>query len=570
MSLSLPESLGVLMPDGNVKRIFLQDYVRGVVAGALPADAPLEGMKALAVAARTFAASTHRHEDRNADVCTTRHCQAWSERANPRAARAVIETRDVVLVFRDAFIQAFYFEHCDGKTRDAKGVLLDAPPYLQSVPCPCGFAALKGHGIGMCLRGMLAMARLGERHDSILTHYYSGVSLHEVGREGTVAARTNRVTLPASRPARGNVENAGGALRATQRTPSPTSLAGTEPTQPAAAPESASAAADPKPPRKTIAPRRVVRKKPEAPETPAASSPVSPAPAPESVPAARQAPPAPAPEPVPVARQAPPSPAPESVSAARQEPPSPAPEPVVTLGDAHSREEDDLFFFLTVEDAEPSRTAGNTTPPVAAPPASMPEEMPAAADLEAFVTPPPSMPEEVPSASELDFLAPPSSLPEDVLGAPPEEFLHAAHSVEPNLGEFLPPVEKFYTPLDAPPTMPEAMPTFNTERADEMPFAWVAPPPLQENAYAVKPPQLLMDVLPGPRVIAGNLPKAGMMVTIRDGRGNSVVTVSGAARQYGSGGFEAPLTDDGAYHVKFDGTELDVKLENETVFLYYS
>lgn len=54
-----------------------------------------------------------------------------------------------------------------------------------------------------------------------------------------------------------------------------------------------------------------------------------------------------------------------------------------------------------------------------------------------------------------------------------------------------------------------------------------------------------MDSLPGPRIIAGNLPNAGMLVTIRDARGNSIVTVSGVAKQHGSGGFEAPLTDDG-------------------------
>lgn len=181
------------------------------------------------------------------------------------------------------------------------------------------------------------------------------------------------------------------------------------------------------------------------------------------------------------------------------------------------------------------------------------------------------MPEELPTASELDFLAPPSSLPEDELGAPPLEFLKpAAHSVEPNLDEFIPPVEKFFAPLDAPPSMPEAMPTFSARAADETPIAWATPPPLQENVYGVHPPQLLMDTLPGPRVIAGNLPKVGMLVTIQDARGNSTVTVSGTAKQYGSGGFEAPLTDDGAYNVKFDGTDLDVKLENETVFIYYS
>src|SRR5581483_8858754 len=174
---TIPEVIRVLLPNGSVKTLLLEDYLRGVTAAALPADAPLEAMKALAVAARTFAATTHRHLDQYADVCTTRHCQVWSERANPRAARAVLETRSIVAVQNGKLIDAFYFDHCDGKTRDAAGVLINPPPYLKSVPCPCGSVARKGHGIGMCQRGMLVMARLGESYAYILKHYYTGITL---------------------------------------------------------------------------------------------------------------------------------------------------------------------------------------------------------------------------------------------------------------------------------------------------------------------------------------------------------------------------------------------------------
>jgi hypothetical protein len=61
-----------------------------------------------------------------------------------------------------------------------------------------------------------------------------------------------------------------------------------------------------------------------------------------------------------------------------------------------------------------------------------------------------------------------------------------------------------------------------------------------------------------------------MLITVRDALGNTIVTVSGVAKHYGAGGFEAPLTDDGAYHVKFDGVEMDVQVSSETVFIYYS
>lgn len=261
MSLALPPALALQLPDGTIKRILLEDYLRGVVAAALPADAPLEAMKALAVAARTFAATTHRHAEHHADVCTTRHCQAWSERANPRAARAVLETRGMVAMFDDKLIEAFYFEHCDGKTREAKGVLMDAPPYLKSVACPCGFASMKGHGIGMCQRGMLAMARFGERYDLILKHYYSGIALQALGTAETTgeSQRASQSPAPAAKHLPTSIKREAPELKR--------DVAGVMPEKPA---------------RKTIAPRRAARPKIEQPpETPSAPPETPPVAAPE-------------------------------------------------------------------------------------------------------------------------------------------------------------------------------------------------------------------------------------------------------------------------------------------------
>lgn len=571
MSLALPESLGLLLPDGTIRRILLEDYLRGVVAATLPADAPLEAMKALSVAARTFAAHTRRHSERGADVCTLRHCQAWNERANPRAARAVSETRGMVATFNEKLIEAFYFEHCDGKTREAKGVLMDAPAYLKSVACPCGFASMKGHGIGMCQRGMLTMARVGDDYRTILTHYYSGIALERLAIDESTRAQARAHARPQepNTPVKRTTDEVGQTLpvqevRSDQR---PREKRETRHEKREAKGEVGQTlppaeALPAKTERKIVGPRRAYREKIE------------------------QAKPAPPPE--------------HPVS-----PPPTPPEPLITLDNDAAAEADDLMLFLAVEDVPQAKDEGRKTkdegrtsdagqqsaetigeafdpslsfiPPPAvtrdsffdAPPPTMPEEMPGAGELEIGAPPPFSMPEDLPSAGDLDFLAPPA-------GAMPEEpslseFLATPihSSIEPDLGEFLPPVEKFYTPLDAPPTMPEEMPSFHPTRRDETPISWAVPPPLEESAYAVKPPQVLVDSLPGPRVIAGNLPKAGMLVTIRDARGNSIVTVSGVAKQYGSAGFEAPVTDDGAYQVKFDGTELDVQLENETVFIYY-
>lgn len=543
MSLALPESLRLLLPDGKIKNILLEDYLRGVVAAGLPADAPLEAQKALAVAARTFAANTHRHTDRQADVCTVRHCQAWNARANPRAARAVLETRSIVATFDDQLIEAFYFEHCDGKTRDAKGVLMGAPGYLKSVTCPCGFASMKGHGIGMCQRGMLAMARLGETYNNILTHYYNGVSLQQIEID-----KTTRIQGPRPVIRRGATAVSGNspskprtAPRAASRVTPPESKTETRPLE--SPPEPQKSAPATAPPRSSPQPKPEQQQPQQAAQITESSPPLAPKTKPETT--------------------APPAAEPGAII------PPPPREQVVALSDVHSPEESDLFFFLAVEDVKL---------PVAPPPApgAQPPSF-ASEEKDAFephlfvpgIPPPPSMPEEdMPSEGQMDFLAPPvGTMPEEPafadFVAPPASF------IEPDLIDMMPPVERFYTPLDAPPTMPEAMPSFTHSGADQTPIAWAPPPPMQESAWAMNQPRVLMDVLPGPRIIAGNLAKPGTLITIRDTRGNSIVTVSGVAKQYGHGGFEAPLTDDGTYQVKFNGTELDVNLENETVFIYY-
>jgi hypothetical protein len=551
MSLALPEVIRLLLPNGTVKPMLLEDYLRGVVAEALPAEAPLEAMKALAVAARTFAANTHRHLDRRADVCTTRHCQAWNPRANPRAARAVMETRGIVGTHHDAFIEAFHFEHCDGKTRDATGVLVNAPAYLKSVACPCGFASLKGHGIGMCRRGMVVMARFGESYDYILKHYYTGITLEQIGID-----EATRVKIPLT-----PVKHPAPAERRPPIRPKPAPAATTPPASTTPAP--AEKAAPAKPARKTPPPRRSPRPKIEQEK---------------------------------IAEPPMPAEAPHVIPTPSSEQPSARPEPLRTADKPGLEEADDFLSYLAVEDIAPQTTdAGQPTPekppaparddalaissaqdeskftqdkgssfipPPAAfaqtPPASMPEAL--------SVPPPDSMPEALPTALELEFIASPMGAPEEVAAdfvAPP------ATIIEPDLDTFLPPVEKFYAPLDAPPSMPEALPSFNAVTTEATPFAWVPPPPLFESESELQHPKVLTDYLPGPRVIAGNLPKPGMLITVRDALGNTIVTVSGVAKHYGAGGFEAPLTDDGAYHVTFDGVEMDIQVSSETVFIYY-
>lgn len=78
-AVAAPAELRVLLPDGSVKTMDMQDYLRGVVSAEMPPGFHAEALKAQAVAARTYAlycASFSKHGE--AQVCTDYGCcQAW-------------------------------------------------------------------------------------------------------------------------------------------------------------------------------------------------------------------------------------------------------------------------------------------------------------------------------------------------------------------------------------------------------------------------------------------------------------------------------------------------------------
>lgn len=203
MGVVVPGSIRVLMPSGQVVVMKLETYLAGVVGCEIGANGPLEALKAQAVASRTYAASAHRHPELGADVCTTAHCQEW-KRIDPIVApevfRAVSETWGIVAIYDGRLIDAFFFEHCDGHTRSADQAHMPAVAYLQSVVCPCGFVGMKGHGVGLCQRGAIVMARQGRSFEQILSHYYHGVVvIHSVLESGQKTALRPTPRTPISR-----------------------------------------------------------------------------------------------------------------------------------------------------------------------------------------------------------------------------------------------------------------------------------------------------------------------------------------------------------------------------------
>ena len=198
----LPAWIRVLLLDGRVEEMKLETYLAGAVAAEIGADAPLEALKAQAVASRTYVVSARRHPEHNADVCTAAHCQRW-KRVDPISApeifRALGETWGIVAMHQGELINAFFFEHCDGHTRNAEDMLMPSFPYLRAVDCPCGFLTLKGHGVGVCKRGAIVMARRGASFEQILEHYYRGVQILRAAVERQLQPEREQVTPPSAR-----------------------------------------------------------------------------------------------------------------------------------------------------------------------------------------------------------------------------------------------------------------------------------------------------------------------------------------------------------------------------------
>ncbi len=131
------------LPDGTVQvinEVDLEAYLRGVVPAEMPAEWPLEALKAQAIAARTYAlrhcVAGGRHE--GFDLCDGTHCQVYAGagREHPRTDRAVKDTQGVVLWFGDRLADTVYHAHAGGRTEDAEQIWGSAVPYLRGRPVP--------------------------------------------------------------------------------------------------------------------------------------------------------------------------------------------------------------------------------------------------------------------------------------------------------------------------------------------------------------------------------------------------------------------------------------------------
>jgi len=137
----------VLLQDGTVATMNLDDYLVGVVLAEMPASFETEALKAQAVVARTYtlkcAEAGVKHG--SGSVCTDYACcQAYVAEEDytggadglEKVRTAVYSTAGEVLTYEGKLIEATYFSCSGGMTEDAVAVWGTDYPYLRSVESP--------------------------------------------------------------------------------------------------------------------------------------------------------------------------------------------------------------------------------------------------------------------------------------------------------------------------------------------------------------------------------------------------------------------------------------------------
>jgi stage II sporulation protein D len=133
-----------------VESMDLEEYLVGVLLCEIPGDFHIEAQKAQAVVARTYALQTvwFKNKHKGDAICTNPGCcQGYRDPGDylssggtqgriTLARLAVQQTKDQVLTYQGALIDATYFSCSGGQTEDALAVWGADVPYLQSVSSP--------------------------------------------------------------------------------------------------------------------------------------------------------------------------------------------------------------------------------------------------------------------------------------------------------------------------------------------------------------------------------------------------------------------------------------------------
>ncbi len=133
----------VVAEDGGltvVNRLPVETYLLGIVGSEMPAEWPLEALKAQAVAARTYALQRRLRRRATSSPWDLRdsvlsQVYRGAESIRPSVIRAVRETRGWVLAFHHEPAEALFHSTCGGHTVTAAEVFGQPVQYLVRRPC---------------------------------------------------------------------------------------------------------------------------------------------------------------------------------------------------------------------------------------------------------------------------------------------------------------------------------------------------------------------------------------------------------------------------------------------------
>ncbi len=132
---------------GEVIKVPLEDYVKGVIAGEMPVDFDIEALKAQAVASRSYVLVKMRdNKNSDYDVVNTTTNQVyltdekmknnWKENYDnnlKKVKKAVQDTNGEYLSYNGEIANALFFSTSSGMTENSEDVFVSSIPYLRSV-----------------------------------------------------------------------------------------------------------------------------------------------------------------------------------------------------------------------------------------------------------------------------------------------------------------------------------------------------------------------------------------------------------------------------------------------------
>jgi stage II sporulation protein D len=182
-----------------VNDVSLEDYLRGVVPGEMPASWRREALRAQAVAARSYALATARRGgvfDQYPDTRSQVYEGVTGER--PETDAAVAATKGRVVLHRGAVATTFFHSTSGGRTESSANAFGGSPrPYLRGVDDPEDRIS-PHHRWSLSLSGAQIEARLG----SLVAGRYRGVDVLRRGDSPRVL-RAEVVGTGGRRPATG-------------------------------------------------------------------------------------------------------------------------------------------------------------------------------------------------------------------------------------------------------------------------------------------------------------------------------------------------------------------------------